>query len=196
LCARNIYWIKFFFANKDSDIKKTTNRTKYPKKNENYNEILEKPFIFNLQAVLTACRRCRSSLSRPDVVGCGWEVAERVKKTTSVPKTKKKEELLMKLLGDLKIPTARRNLRRPHHSHKPFDVAAEMGLKLGRPYCTRRCHQHLSAAPINLDPKNGERSPQNRGRSPPTDEYRDPLRLHSPKATEMGRSAATPAGGQ
>jgi hypothetical protein len=77
--------------------------------------------------VSTARRRCRSSLSQPDVVGCGWEVAERVKKTTSVSKTKKKEELPMKLLDDLKIPTAIRNPRRPHHSHKPFDVATEMG---------------------------------------------------------------------
>jgi hypothetical protein len=54
-------------------------------------------------------RRCRSFLSRPGVVGCGQEVAERVKKTTSAPKTKKKEELPMKLLDDPKIPTARRN---------------------------------------------------------------------------------------
>jgi hypothetical protein len=53
--------------------------------------------------VSTARHRCRSSLSRPDVVGCGQEVAERVKKTTSVPETKKKEELSMKLLDDPKI---------------------------------------------------------------------------------------------
>jgi hypothetical protein len=57
--------------------------------------------------VSTAPRRYRSSLSRPNVVGCGWEVAERVKKTTSVPKTKKKEELPMKLLDDPKIPIAK-----------------------------------------------------------------------------------------
>jgi hypothetical protein len=37
---------------------------------------------------------------------------------------KKKKELPMKLLDDLKILTARRNSRRPHHSHKPLDVAA------------------------------------------------------------------------
>jgi hypothetical protein len=56
--------------------------------------------------VSTACRR-RSSLSRPDVVGCGWEVVERINKTTSVPETKKKEELPIKFLDDPKIPTAR-----------------------------------------------------------------------------------------
>jgi hypothetical protein len=85
------------------------NNIKHPKKNKNYNEILEKTFIFNLQTVSTTRRRCRSSLSRPDVVGCGREVIERVKKTTSVLKTKKKEELSMKLLDDPKIPIARRN---------------------------------------------------------------------------------------
>jgi hypothetical protein len=101
----------------------------------------------------TARRRCRSSLSRPYVIDCRWEVAERVKKTTSFPKTKKKEELPMKLLDDPKIPTARQKLRRPHHSHKPLDIAVEMGLKPGRPYCTRRHHHHLNAAPTNLNPK-------------------------------------------
>jgi hypothetical protein len=70
------------------------NRTKDLKKNENYNEILEKPFIFNLQTVSMTCYRCRSSLSRPDIVGCRREVAEWVKKTTFVQKTKKKEKLL------------------------------------------------------------------------------------------------------
>jgi hypothetical protein len=49
------------------------------------------PFVFNLQTVSTARHRCRSSQSRPDVVVCGREVAERVKKTTSVPETKTKE---------------------------------------------------------------------------------------------------------
>jgi hypothetical protein len=86
-----------FFANRTLALKETPNSTKHPKKNENYNEILEKPFIVNLQTVSTARRRCRSSLSRPDVVGCRQEVVEQVKKTTSVPKTKKKEELPMKL---------------------------------------------------------------------------------------------------
>jgi hypothetical protein len=80
---------------------------KHLEKNEIYNEILEKPFIFNLQTVSMARRCCRSSLSQPDVVGCGREVAERIKKTTSVPDTKKKEKLPMKLLDDLKIPTIR-----------------------------------------------------------------------------------------
>jgi hypothetical protein len=60
--------------------------------------------------VSTARRRSRSSLSRADVVGCRREVAEWVKKTTSVLKTKKKEELPMKLLDAPKIPTARRIL--------------------------------------------------------------------------------------
>jgi hypothetical protein len=85
--------------------------TKYPKKNKNYNEILEKPFIFNLQTVSTARHRCRSSLSWPAVVCCGRKVIERVKKTTFIPKMKKKEELPMKLLDDPKIHTARRNSR-------------------------------------------------------------------------------------
>jgi hypothetical protein len=111
-------------------LKETPNSTKH-QKNENYNEILEMPFIFNIQTVSTARCCCRSSLSRPDVVDCGREVAERVKKTTSVPETKKTEELPIKLLDDPKIPTARQNPRRPHHSHKPLDVAAEMGLKPG-----------------------------------------------------------------
>jgi hypothetical protein len=87
-------------------IGETRNSTKHLKKNDNYNEILEKPLIFNLQTVSTARRRCRSSLSRPGVVGCGRKVAEWVKKTTSVPKMKKKEELPMKLLDDPKILTA------------------------------------------------------------------------------------------
>jgi hypothetical protein len=125
--------------------------------------ILEKPFNFNLQTVSTVHRRCRSSLSRHDVVGCGREVAERVKKTTSVPKTMKKDELPLKLIDDPKIPTATRKPRKQHHSHKSLDVAAEMGLKPGRPYCTRRRHHHLSTAPINFDPINAERNPQDRG---------------------------------
>jgi hypothetical protein len=92
------------------------NSTKHPRKNENYNEILEKPFILNPQTVSTVRRRYRSSLSRPAVVDCGWKVTERIKKATSVSETKKKEELPMKLLDDQKIPTAKRNPRRPHHS--------------------------------------------------------------------------------
>jgi hypothetical protein len=141
--------------------------------------------------VSTVHRHRRSSPSQPDVVGCGWEVAERVKKTTSIPERKKKEELPMKFLDDPKIPIARRYPQRPHHSHKPLDVAAETGLKPGRAHCTRRRHHHLNAAPTNLDPKNGERSPQNRGRSPPTNEGRYPPRL-----IETERFAAAPTGGK
>jgi hypothetical protein len=73
----------------------------------------------------------------------------------------------MKLLDDPKIPTTTRNSGRPHHSHKPLDVAAEMGLKQGRPYCMRHRHHHLIAASTNLDPKNVEQSPQNRGETLP-----------------------------
>jgi hypothetical protein len=79
------------------------NSIKHHKKNKNYNKILEKPFIFNLQTVSTACRHCRSSRSRSDVVSCGRGVAKRVKMTTSVPKTKK-EELPMKLFDNPKTP--------------------------------------------------------------------------------------------
>jgi hypothetical protein len=49
------------------------------------------PFVFYLQTVSTACHRCLSSLSRADVVGCRQEVTERIKKTTTILKTKKKE---------------------------------------------------------------------------------------------------------
>jgi hypothetical protein len=70
--------------------------------------------------------RCRSSLSRSDIVGCGQEVVERDKKTTSVLETNKKDKLSMKLLDDPKIPTARQNLRRPHHLHKPLDIAVDI----------------------------------------------------------------------
>jgi hypothetical protein len=48
---------------------------------------------------------------------------------------KKKDELAMKFLDDPKIPIARQNPRRLHHSHKLLlDVALEMELKPGRPY--------------------------------------------------------------
>jgi poly-beta-hydroxyalkanoate depolymerase len=80
----------FFFANRTLLLKETTNNTKHLKINENYNKILEKPFNFNLQTVSTACRR--SSLNRPNVVGCRRKVTERIKKTISIPKTKKKDE--------------------------------------------------------------------------------------------------------
>jgi hypothetical protein len=87
-----LVWRKVsFFANRTLALKETLNSTKYLKKNKNYNEILEKLFIFNLQTVSIARHRCRSSLSRLDVVGYRREVAEWVKKTTSVPKMKKNE---------------------------------------------------------------------------------------------------------
>jgi hypothetical protein len=73
-------------------LKETSNSTKHLKKNKNYNEILENPFIFNLQTLSMARRRCRYSLSRLDVVGCGREVAEPVKKTTSIPIPEDKEQ--------------------------------------------------------------------------------------------------------
>jgi hypothetical protein len=97
----------------------------HSKKNKNYNKILEKPFIFNLLTVSMVRRRFHSFPSQLDVVGCGQKVAE------WVPETKKKEELPMKLLDDVKICTTRRNPRRSHHSHKPLDFAAKMGLKSG-----------------------------------------------------------------
>jgi hypothetical protein len=159
----SLFSVVFFFANRTLALKETTNNTKHPKKNENYNEILEKPFIFNLQTMSMGRHRCHSSRSRPDVVGYGREVIERVKKTTSIPKTKKSEELPMRLLDNPKIPTARRNPRRPHHSHKLLGITTEMGLKPVRPYYMRCHHHHLSAVPINFNPKNEERNPENRG---------------------------------
>jgi hypothetical protein len=68
-------------VNRTLALKETPNSTKHLKKNENYNEILEKPFIFNLLTMSTVRRRCRSFLSRPGVVDCRQEVTERVKKT-------------------------------------------------------------------------------------------------------------------
>ena len=82
-------------------------------------------FILNLQTVSTVRRHCRSSLSRTGVVGCGEEVAKRIKKITSAPETKTKDELLMKILDDPKIPTSRRSPRRHNHSHKLLDVAVQ-----------------------------------------------------------------------
>jgi hypothetical protein len=104
----------------------------------------------------TVHRCCRFSLSRPDIGGCGREVTKHIKKTTSVPETKKKEKLPMKLLDDPNIPTTRRNPQRPHHSHKPLDIAVEIGLKPRRPYWTRRRQHHLNTTPTILDPKNKE----------------------------------------
>jgi hypothetical protein len=68
-------------------------------------------------------------------------------------KSKNKEELSLKLLDDPKIPRGRQNPRRPHHSHKPLNIAADIGLKLRRPYCMRRRHHHLKGAPTNLNLK-------------------------------------------
>jgi hypothetical protein len=45
---RNSHGFQLFFANRTLALKETTNSTENLKKNENYNEILEKPFIFNL----------------------------------------------------------------------------------------------------------------------------------------------------
>ena len=100
------------------------------------------------------CRWCvASSLSRPDVLGCGWEVVERVKKTTSVLEMTKEEEPPMKLLDDPQIPKDKRSPQEPHHSHKVPDVVAEMGLKPGRLYWRRHHHHHLSVVPPNINPK-------------------------------------------
>jgi hypothetical protein len=112
------------FANRTLALKETSNSITHSKKNKNYNKILEKPFIFNLLTVSMVRRRFHSFPSQFDVVGCGQKVAEWVKKTTSVPETKKKEELPMKLLDDVKICTTRRNPR-------SLDFAAKMGLKSG-----------------------------------------------------------------
>ena len=49
----------FFLMNRTLALKETSNSTKHLKKNENYDEILEKPFIFNLQTVSTA--RCAAA---------------------------------------------------------------------------------------------------------------------------------------
>jgi hypothetical protein len=59
--------------------------------------------------VLTARHRCHTSSGRSDVVGCGQKVAERVKKSTSIPEMNKKDELPMKLLNDPKILTTSRS---------------------------------------------------------------------------------------
>jgi hypothetical protein len=82
----------FFFANRTVTLK-GTNEQSILKKEKKYNEIFEKLFVFNLQPVSTTRCRCRSSKSRSDIVGCGREVTERAKKTTSFSMAKKKEEL-------------------------------------------------------------------------------------------------------
>jgi hypothetical protein len=72
-------------------LKETSNSTKQPKKKR----ILQRDL--NLQTMSTARRRCRSSLSRPGVVGCGQEVDKRVEKITPVSEMEKSDELSMKL---------------------------------------------------------------------------------------------------
>jgi hypothetical protein len=72
-------------------LRETLNSTNNLNKRKSYNEILEMFYIFNLQTMLTSCRRCRSSVSWSNIVGCGWEVADRVNKTASVPEMRKKE---------------------------------------------------------------------------------------------------------
>jgi hypothetical protein len=94
------YGYMFFFVNRTLALKKTSNNTKHLKKNKNYIEIFEKPFIFNLQTVSTARRR--SSPNRPNVVGCRRKVAERVKKTTHT---------LLKLVDTLTLITILSNTR-------------------------------------------------------------------------------------
>jgi hypothetical protein len=95
----------------------------------------------------------------------------------------------MKLLDDPKIPTARRNPQRAHHTHKLLDGAVKMGLKPAKHYCTRRRHHHLSAAPTGtLKTKN--EAPKTEKRSPPADDSHNLPHLHGPKATEAARSKA------
>jgi hypothetical protein len=48
-------------------------------------------FVFNVQTVSTMRHCYCSSLSGPGIVGCENKVNERVKRTTFVPGTKKKE---------------------------------------------------------------------------------------------------------
>ena len=43
-----LYGVFFFFAKRTLVLKETPNSTKHLNKNENYNEILEMPFVFNL----------------------------------------------------------------------------------------------------------------------------------------------------
>jgi ppGpp synthetase/RelA/SpoT-type nucleotidyltranferase len=84
-------FIYLFIAKRILALRETSNSIKYLNKKENYNEILEMSFVFNLQTMSIAFRRCRSSLSQPDIVGCRREVTGRVKKTTSVLETRKKK---------------------------------------------------------------------------------------------------------
>jgi hypothetical protein len=57
-------------------IKRSSKQYKTPQQNINYIEILDMPFIFNLQTVSSARRRRHSSQSRSGIVGCGREVTK------------------------------------------------------------------------------------------------------------------------
>jgi hypothetical protein len=57
-----------FFAKKDLSIKRNIEQYKVLQTKENYKKNLEMSFVFNLQTVSTARRRCCSSLSQPDVL--------------------------------------------------------------------------------------------------------------------------------
>jgi hypothetical protein len=72
---------RFFFAKKTLVLREISNSTKHINKKKNYNQILKMYFVFNLQTVSTSRRR--SSLSRPDIIGCRWKFTELVRKTTS-----------------------------------------------------------------------------------------------------------------
>jgi hypothetical protein len=87
------YYLKnnFFFADRTIELREIFNNTKHPTKTKISIKILEMDIVFTLQAMSTASRHCRSSLSRPTIVGYGQKAAEQVKKTTSVSETKKKE---------------------------------------------------------------------------------------------------------
>jgi hypothetical protein len=60
-----------FFAERILALEESYDGTNHHNKNESYN------FVFNLQTVLTA-RQALPLLPGPDIVGCRWEVTERV----------------------------------------------------------------------------------------------------------------------
>jgi hypothetical protein len=60
-CRYSYVILDYYFASRTLALKETTNSTKHLNKNENYIKILEMPFIFNLQTVLTARHHYRSS---------------------------------------------------------------------------------------------------------------------------------------
>jgi hypothetical protein len=79
--------VEIFFANRTLTLKETTNSTKHLTKTKIVLKSLRCP---SSSTASTARRRCRSSESRPDIVGCGQKVAERAQKATYVPEIKKK----------------------------------------------------------------------------------------------------------